>query len=103
MKSTVIKRSIVINSRKTSVSLEDEFWKGLQKIAEDRNETVSQLIFSIDKDRQFANLSSAIRLFVLHHYRDQIKNYQSTRSHPKVNHSIIQRPRPNSLEVPDLT
>ena len=36
MKSPVVKRSIVIASHKTSVSLEDEFWTGLKEIASAR-------------------------------------------------------------------
>ena len=71
MKSPVIKRSIVIAGHKTSVSLEDAFWKGLKEIADDRNMTLSDLVSSIDTDRQHGNLSSAIRLFVLDHYRNQ--------------------------------
>lgn len=71
MKSPVVKRSIVIASHKTSVSLEDAFWKGLKEIANDRDVTLSDLVASIDTDRQHGNLSSAIRLFVLDHYRAQ--------------------------------
>ena len=69
MKSPVIKRSIVIAGHKTSVSLEDAFWQGLKEIADDRDVTLSDLVSSIDTDRQQGNLSSAIRLFVLNHYR----------------------------------
>jgi predicted DNA-binding ribbon-helix-helix protein len=72
MKSPVIKRSIVIAGHKTSVSLEDAFWKGLKEIADDRDVTLSDLVSSIDTDRQHGNLSSAIRLFVLDHYRSQV-------------------------------
>ena len=36
MKSPVVKRSIVIAGHKTSVSLEDAFWKGLKEIAGSR-------------------------------------------------------------------
>jgi predicted DNA-binding ribbon-helix-helix protein len=71
MKSPVVKRSIVIAGHKTSVSLEDAFWKGLKEIADDRDVTLSDLVSSIDTDRQHGNLSSAIRLFVLDHYRAQ--------------------------------
>jgi len=71
MKSPVIKRSIVIAGHKTSVSLKDAFWKGLKEIADDRNVTLSDLCSSIDTDRHHGNLSSAIRLFVLDHYRNQ--------------------------------
>ena len=71
MKSPVVKRSIVIAGHKTSVSLEDAFWKGLKEIAAERNMTLSELVASIDSDRQHGNLSSAIRLFVLDYYRNQ--------------------------------
>ena len=71
MKSPVIKRSIVIAGHKTSVSLEDAFWKSLKEIADDREVTLSDLVSSIDTDRQHGNLSSAIRLFVLDHFRSQ--------------------------------
>jgi predicted DNA-binding ribbon-helix-helix protein len=70
MKSTVVKRSIVIAGHKTSVSLEDEFWKGLKVIAVERDMKLWQLVTSIDSDRQHHNLSSALRLFVLKHYRN---------------------------------
>jgi len=72
MKSPVVKRSIVIAGHKTSVSLEDEFWKGLKEIATDREVTLSDLVGAIDTDRRHGNLSSAIRLFVLNHYRERI-------------------------------
>jgi len=69
MKSPVIKRSIVIAGHKTSVSLEDAFWKGLKEIALSRHTTLSDLVVAIDSARAHGNLSSAIRLFVLDHYR----------------------------------
>jgi predicted DNA-binding ribbon-helix-helix protein len=65
MKSSISKRSIIIDGHKTSVSLEDAFWQGLRDIAKRRGETLSCLVGSIDANRQQANLSSAIRLFVL--------------------------------------
>lgn len=70
MKSPVVKRSIVIAGHKTSVSLEDAFWRGLKEIASSRNATLSDLVASIDADRQHGNLSSALRLFVLDFYRN---------------------------------
>ncbi|MFN3349394.1 ribbon-helix-helix domain-containing protein [Pseudorhodoplanes sp.] len=71
MKSPVVKRSIVIAGHKTSVSLEDAFWKGLKEIADARHMTLSDIVASIDSQRRHGNLSSAIRLFVLDHYRGQ--------------------------------
>jgi len=72
MKSPVVKRSIVIAGHKTSVSLEDEFWKCLKEIAGGRDMTLSDLVATIDTDRRQGNLSSAIRLFVLDYYRAQL-------------------------------
>jgi predicted DNA-binding ribbon-helix-helix protein len=71
MKSPVIKRSIVIAGHKTSVSLEDAFWKALKEIAASRGMTLSEIVAAIDSARQHGNLSSAIRLFVLAHFRNQ--------------------------------
>ena len=72
MKSPVVKSSIVLHGHKTSVSLEDEFWKGLKEVAGRRLMTLSNLVESIDTQRQQGNLSSALRLFVLDFYRSQI-------------------------------
>ena len=71
MKSIVMKRSIVLAGHKTSVSLEDAFWEGLKEIARIERKTLPELIGGIDIERKHANLSSAIRLFVLNHYQAQ--------------------------------
>jgi predicted DNA-binding ribbon-helix-helix protein len=69
MKSPVIKRSIIRDGHKSSVSLEDQFWDGLQEIAGRENMTVSTLIGKIDQRRNSHNLSSAIRVYVLDDFR----------------------------------
>ena len=69
MKSSVIKRSIVIDGHKTSVSLEDAFWSDLKEIAHDQGATLSALVAKIDETRAHGNLSSAIRLYVLDYFR----------------------------------
>jgi predicted DNA-binding ribbon-helix-helix protein len=69
MKSLVIKRSIVIAGHKTSISLEDAFWKALKDIALAQGTTLSDLVATIDSQRRHGNLSSAIRLFVLEHFQ----------------------------------
>jgi predicted DNA-binding ribbon-helix-helix protein len=71
LKSTVIKRSVVIAQHKTSISLEEEFWMGLKEIARARRVTLSPLIFAIRQCHQ-GNLSSAVRVFVFDHYRAQV-------------------------------
>jgi predicted DNA-binding ribbon-helix-helix protein len=70
MKSPVVKRSIVIAGHKTSVSLEDAFWDSLKEIAAARDKTLSDVVAAIDDARSQGNLSSAIRLYVLDHFRN---------------------------------
>jgi predicted DNA-binding ribbon-helix-helix protein len=69
MNLAVVKRSVVIAGHRTSISLEDAFWKSLKDIAKKRGETLSALVAEIDDKRRGGNLSSAIRVFVLDHYR----------------------------------
>ena len=81
MKSQVAKRSIVVAGHKTSVSLEDAFWKALKEIAGQREITLSDLVASIDSQRHHGNLSSAIRLFVLEFYRHQTEQHDDSVKH----------------------
>ncbi|ACI92403.1 arylsulfate sulfotransferase-related protein [Afipia carboxidovorans OM5] len=67
----VIKRSVVVDGHKTSVSLEDAFWASLKDIAARRGLSLSMQIATIDQNRQTNNLSSAIRLFVLDYFRER--------------------------------
>src|SRR5262245_61684762 len=83
MKSAVVKRSIKLAGHRTSVSLEDPFWRGLKQIAKDQRKTLSELVGSIDTNRKDGNLSSALRLFVLSHYQAQAA------SHPSVHNSAL--------------
>ncbi len=68
MPTTLRKRSVVVAGHRTSVSLEEAFWAALREIAAARDITVNHLVSEIDHDRQ-GNLSSAIRVFVLHSLR----------------------------------
>jgi predicted DNA-binding ribbon-helix-helix protein len=76
MQSLVVKRSVVISGRKTSVSIEEAFWKSVKDIARVRNKGVSDLITAINAERDHGNLSSAIRLFVLESYREQLDHQE---------------------------
>jgi predicted DNA-binding ribbon-helix-helix protein len=91
MKSLVVKRSIVIAGHKTSVSLEDAFWKGLKEIASGRSLTLSEMVATIDSRRLTGNLSSAIRLFVLDHFRSMIA------SPAGMHGSSVERPAQNPV------
>ncbi|MFA6968491.1 ribbon-helix-helix domain-containing protein [Bosea sp. (in: a-proteobacteria)] len=63
------KRSLTIAGHRTSVSLEEPFWEALKEIAATEGLTVAALIATIDTGREAVNLSSALRLHVLAHYR----------------------------------
>ena len=77
-KSAVTKRSVVIGGHKTSVSLEEPFWSEVRSIANGEQITVSSLLRRIDRERSNANLSSAIRVYVLEHVRERANGV-----HPK--------------------
>jgi predicted DNA-binding ribbon-helix-helix protein len=89
LKSRVIKRSVVVAGHKTSVSLEDVFWNALRDIAHNRGVHLSQLVGSIDQERQHGNLSSAIRLFVFeqcrNHAPDSDNRAEGRSDHPDLN------------------
>ena len=69
MKSSIVKRSVVIGGHKTSVSLEEPFWTDLKQIAHTQHMTLSVLVTQIDDTREQSNPSSEIRVFVLRHSR----------------------------------
>jgi len=71
--SDVRKRSVTIAGHRTSVSLESEFWDELTEIAKARGISLNRLIAEIDQTRE-ANLSSAIRLFVLAALKERLSN-----------------------------
>jgi predicted DNA-binding ribbon-helix-helix protein len=72
MKSPIIKRSVVIHGHKTSVSLEQPFWDAFRDLAEGERISTSALLRKVDAERHHANLSSAIRVFVLRRMREMI-------------------------------
>ena len=63
------KHSLQIAGHRTSVSLEDAFWAGLRDIADARGLSLAGLVAQVDASRGEANLSSAIRVFVLENVR----------------------------------
>jgi predicted DNA-binding ribbon-helix-helix protein len=65
----VVKRSVAVAGHRTSVSLEAPFWDALKDIAAVRGASVQALVGEIDAGRGGANLSSAIRVFVLREVR----------------------------------
>jgi len=91
-KSAVTKRSVVIGGHKTSVSLEDPFWAEVRSIADAEKMTVSSLLRRIDRERSNANLSSAIRVYVLENVRDRANR-------PRRAEGELHRPASNGIHV----
>ncbi len=72
MTTAPVKRSVTIAGHRTSVSLEADFWDALGDIAAAKGCSVNGLIAEIDAARAPGapgGLSSAVRLYVLAHYR----------------------------------
>jgi predicted DNA-binding ribbon-helix-helix protein len=83
MKSQVVKRSVVIDGRKTSISVEDRFWEALTEIARERGTGLSGLVSSIKAARENnSNLSSAIRVFILWHLTSRLRLFKKHGSCP---------------------
>ena len=95
MKSLVVKRSVVIDGHKTSVSLEDAFWSDLREIAHMQRATLSKVIAEIDKGRRQGNLSSAIRVFVL----DQVRTHGNLWRYSRARRSEEETAKMNGLPV----
>jgi predicted DNA-binding ribbon-helix-helix protein len=64
-----VKRSFTIAGHRTSISLEAAFWEALKAVAAAERVSVARLIGRIDAARGAGGLSSAVRVFVLEHYR----------------------------------
>ncbi|MGE5770789.1 MAG: ribbon-helix-helix domain-containing protein [Hyphomicrobiales bacterium] len=67
--------------RRRANSLEDAFWNDLKQIAYAQRVVLSELVAKIDGTRAQSNLSSAIRQFVLQHFRDQSKRKEVVEAH----------------------
>lgn len=66
---------IIAKQHTTSVSLEDEFYRALIAIAQEKQQPLNALITEIDSKRNTANLSSALRLFVLKSLQEKLKKH----------------------------
>lgn len=66
-----VKRSLTLKGHRTSVSLEDEFWRAFRDIAKEKNMPINVLAAEIDVTRDpNTGLASAIRVFILNWYRN---------------------------------
>ncbi|NOC90555.1 aryl-sulfate sulfotransferase [Ruegeria sp. HKCCD6228] len=66
-----VKRSLTLQGHRTSVSLEDEFWRAFREIAQEQGKPINVLAAEIDVARDpETGLASAIRVFVLNWFRN---------------------------------
>ena len=74
--SLVVKRSVKVGNKTTSLALEDAFWNALKDIAASQGTSISRLLEAIDSERRerlHANLSSVVRLFILDYCRSRCR------------------------------
>jgi predicted DNA-binding ribbon-helix-helix protein len=64
-----VKHSLTLRGHRTSVSLEEDFWRAFREMAEARGLGINQLAIEIDEARGDIGLASAIRVEVLRHFR----------------------------------
>lgn len=69
-RSAIRKRSVTIAGHKTSLSLEQEFWDELKRLAAAEGLSLQAMIEAVDQAAP-GNLSSALRLFVLDKLRQE--------------------------------
>jgi predicted DNA-binding ribbon-helix-helix protein len=67
LQSTILKRSVAVGGRKTSISIERPFLERLEDIARDRRVTVNALVTTVDRARGTQSLSRAVRLMIFEH------------------------------------
>jgi predicted DNA-binding ribbon-helix-helix protein len=68
------KRSVSLQGHSTSVSLEDQFWAELKRMAVESGVSLAAIVEGIDSRRDSLNLSSALRLAVLADLKAQMEN-----------------------------
>ena len=69
-----VKRSFNIAGHRTSISLEAPFWDALRELATARDVSMAEFVARIDAARGATNLSSAVRVHILAHYRGELNS-----------------------------
>ena len=72
-KPQTVKRSVIVAGQRKNISLEEPIWQSLKEIADYQDMTLPALVATINAERNQGKLSSAIRLFVLNFYREQLE------------------------------
>ena len=75
--------SASVRYRKSTINIEEPFRLSFKEIAAQEGSSVSALVSRIDAERQHANLSSAVRLYILDHYRQLAELGLTVKQKPK--------------------
>ena len=65
----IVKHSVNLGGRRTSISLEPSFWDAAHVVAAEEKIPFGTLCAQINERCREGNLSSAIRVYVLDHFR----------------------------------
>lgn len=68
-----LKRSFSIKGHRTSISLEAPFWEALREAAAEERLSLAALVAAIDAGRGDANLSSAVRVWLLDRLKQRLQ------------------------------
>lgn len=71
--SRIVRRAVILSGRRTSISIEDQFWHALKEIAVARGETLGQTLRAAASQEPGGNLSSSARVFVLKHLMEEVR------------------------------
>lgn len=77
MNFTIVRRSVTIAGHRIDIRIEDLFWISLEEIARAEATTMPRLVALIDARREGADLTSAIRVYVIDHFMAKIENLDS--------------------------
>lgn len=77
-----MKRSVTLQGHPTSVSLEDQYWAELKRMAAQSGMSMGALVERIDREREGSNLSSALRIAVLRDLQARLAELAGRSSEP---------------------
>jgi predicted DNA-binding ribbon-helix-helix protein len=93
MNSLVTRRTVRIGDERLSISIEDDFWSSLEEIAATTGTTTTQLLARIDRISHSGNLASAIRVYVVDHFRTLMNSLDGADDDDMPLRAAILRPR----------
>lgn len=66
-------RNVTVSGRRTSLRMEPLLWDSLKEISERENLSINRICSEIDRRRGCANLTAALRVFIISYYRNAMQ------------------------------